>query len=152
MNNVSLVGRLVANPELRYTQDERAYVRITLAVDRGISKEAKEQGKQSADFISCIFWEKNAENLAQYMKKGNQIAVTGKIVTGSYDAEDGTKRYTTDVRVYNLTFLESKSKDTRPEPEYDGYDSKPQESEEENDPFKDFGKIVENDTGNDLPF
>ena len=114
MNSVELVGRLVADPELRYTQDNRAYVRVTIAVDRGISKEDKEAGKQSADFISCIFWNKTAENLAKYMKKGSQIGITGKLRTGSYEAQDGTTRYTTDVRVNELTFLESKPKDGRP--------------------------------------
>lgn len=153
MNSVELVGRLVADPELRYTQDNRAYVRVTIAVDRGISKEDKEAGKQSADFISCIFWNKTAENLAKYMKKGSQIGITGKLRTGSYEAQDGTTRYTTDVRVDELTFLESKPKDGRPEPEYDEYDAIPDEDEEEveNDPFKDFGEevVISDD---DLPF
>lgn len=156
MNSVELVGRLVADPELRYTQDNRAYVRVTIAVDRGISKEDKEAGKQSADFISCIFWNKTAENLAKYMKKGSQIGITGKLRTGSYEAQDGTTRYTTDVRVNELTFLESKPKDGRPEPEYDVYDALPDEDEEEtseveNDPFKDFGESVEI-SDDDLPF
>lgn len=156
MNSVELVGRLVADPELRYTQDNRAYVRVTIAVDRGISKEDKEAGKQSADFISCIFWNKTAENLAKYMKKGSQIGITGKLRTGSYEAQDGTTRYTTDVRVNELTFLESKPKDGRLEPEYDGYDALPDEDEEEtneveNDPFKDFGESVEI-SDDDLPF
>ncbi|MDO4394901.1 MAG: single-stranded DNA-binding protein, partial [Mycoplasmatota bacterium] len=104
MNNVELIGRLTTDPELRYTQDEKAYVRQTIAVNRGISKEDKEAGKQSADFISCIFWNQTAENLAKYMKKGSQIAVAGKLRTGKYEAQDGTTRYTTDVRVYQLTF------------------------------------------------
>ncbi len=151
MNNVSLVGRLTTDPELRYTTDNRAYVRVNVAVDRGLSKEDKEAGKQSADFISCVFWNKTAENLAKFMKKGSQIAVIGKIRTGSYDKEDGTKGYTTDVRVDNLTFLDSKPKDGRPEPEYDGYDAPEEEAVEENDPFKDFGESVEI-SDDDLPF
>lgn len=122
MNNVSLVGRLTADPELRYTTDNKAYSRITLAVDRGLSKEDKEAGKTSADFISCVCWNQTAENLHKFMKKGSQVAITGKIRTGSYDKEDGTKGYTTDVRVDRLLFLENKSKDDRPEPEYDGYE------------------------------
>lgn len=138
MNNVNLVGRLVSNPELRYTTDNKAYSRVNLAVDRGLSKEDKEAGKQSADFISCVFWNKTAENLTKYMKKGSQIAITGKLRTGSYDAEDGTKRYTTDVRVENLLFLENKTRDERPEPEYDG----PEEPKEETDPFAEFGEQV----------
>lgn len=138
MNNVSLVGRLTTDPELRYTTDNRAYVRVNVAVDRGISKEDKEVGKQSADFISCVFWNKTAENLAKYMKKGSQIALVGKLRTGSYETQDGTKRYTTDVRVSELTFLDTKTRNERPEPEYDGY----QNREKEIDPFADFGEQV----------
>lgn len=138
MNNVSLVGRLTTDPELRYTTDNRAYVRVNVAVDRGISKEDKEVGKQSADFISCVFWNKTAENLAKYMKKGSQIALMGKLRTGSYETQDGTKRYTTDVRVSELTFLDTKTRNERPEPEYDGY----QNREKEIDPFADFGEQV----------
>ena len=142
MNNVCLVGRLTANPELRYTQDDRAYVKTTIAVDRKISKEDKDAGKQSADFINCIFWNKTAEILAEYMKKGSQIGITGKLRTGSYEAQDGTKRYTTDVRVSELTFLESNS-NKRPEPEYDGYDVNDTSSNKiERDPFADFGEQV----------
>lgn len=152
MNNVSLVGRLTADPELRYTSDSRAYVRVNIAVDRGLSKEDKEAGKQSADFISCVFWNKSAENLAKYMKKGSQIAVTGKIRTGSYDKADGTRGYTTDVRVDNLTFLDNKPKDERPEPEYDGYEPvEKQEESKDNDPFSDFGETIEI-SEDDLPF
>ena len=141
MNNVNLVGRLTSDPELRYTNDNRAYVRTNIAVDRKISKEDKEAWKTSADFISCVFWNKSAENLAKYMKKGSQIAITGKLRTGSYDAEDGTKRYTTDVRVDELTFLDSKPKSERPEPEYDGYETSAKETEQK-DPFAEFGEQV----------
>ena len=140
MNNVSLVGRLTADPELRYTSDNRPYVRAAVAVDRNISKEEKDAGKQSADFISCVFWNKNAENLAKFMKKGSRIAITGQIRTGSYDLDDGTKRYTTDVRVISVTFLESKSNE-RPEPEYDGPD----------DSYKNFEEEIVI-TDDDLPF
>lgn len=118
MNNVCLIGRLTIDPELRYTQDNKAYARVNIAVDRGISKEEKEAGKQSADFISCVFWNATAESLAKYVKKGHRIAVQGSIRTGSYDKEDGTKGYTTDIFVNRLNFLESKPKDDRPEPEY----------------------------------
>ena len=143
MNSTNLIGRLTTEPELRYTEDNRPFVRVTLAVDRGISKEDKEAGKQSADFISCIFWNGNAERLNQYVKKGHRVAVEGSIRTGSYEKDNGDKVYTTDVRVNKVTFLEGKDKDVRPEPEYDGY--------EENDPFADFNNDVEI-TDDDLPF
>ena len=151
MNSVCLVGRLVADPELKYNQDGKAWVRITIAVDRGISKEAEEAGKQSADFISCIFWESKAESLAKYMKKGNRIGVTGRIVSGKYQGQDGNMIYTTDVRVYGLTFLESKPKNERPEPEYDGHENPNNNQEETNDPFADFGEEITL-SDDDLPF
>lgn len=141
MNNVNLIGRLTSEPELRYTQDNRAYVRVTLAVDRGLSKEDKEAGKQSADFISCVFWNKTAEVLSKYVKKGNRITVSGKIQTGSYEKENGDKMYTTDIIVNRLEFLESKPKDNRPEPEYNEDDSSITR-EEESDPFSDFGEQI----------
>lgn len=136
MNNVCLVGRLTADPTLGYTQDNRAYSRINLAVDRGLSKEDKEAGKQSADFISCVFWNKNAENLCNYCSKGSQISIVGAIRTSSYTDVDGNKRYSTDVRVNSLRFLGSKSKDDRPDPEYDG------PSNEGYDPYAEYGEAV----------
>lgn len=152
MNNVNLVGILAEDPELRYTQSNKAYVRVAVGVRRNISKEQKEAGAKDIDWISCIFWDTNAENLAKYIKKSGLIAITGKLVTGSYESQDGTTRYTTDVRVYQLTFLNNKPKDERSEPEYDGYE--PAETEQnvkENDPFADFGESVEI-SDDDLPF
>lgn len=152
MNNVNLVGILAEDPELRYTQSNKAYVRVAVGVRRNINKEQKEAGAKDIDWISCIFWDTNAENLAKYIKKSGLIAITGKLVTGSYESQDGTTRYTTDVRVYQLTFLNNKPKDERPEPEYDGYE--PAETEQnvkENDPFADFGESVEI-SDDDLPF
>ena len=157
MNNVSLVGRLTRNPELRYTQDNRAYCRVVLAVDRGISKEDREAGKQSADFISCICWNKTAENLAKYMKKGSSVSMVGRIMTGSYENSKGEKVYTTDVRVNQLKFLDKPNNgEGRPDPEYDGkedIDNAPETPEPpvDDDPFKDFGDSVEL-SDDDLPF
>ena len=156
MNNVSLVGRLTRDPELRYTQDNRAYCRVVLAVDRGISKEDKDAGKQSADFISCICWNKTAENLAKYMKKGSQVSIVGRIMTGSYENNNGDTVYTTDVRVNQLHFLDRAKGDNRPDPEYDGkedVETAPETPEPpvDDDPFKDFGDQVTIDD-NDLPF
>jgi len=146
MNNWDGIGRLTTDPELRYTTDNIAYSRVTVAVDRPISKEDKEAGKQSADFISCIFWNGNAERLCKYVKKGHRVAVEGSLRTGSYEKDDGTRAYTTDVKVRRVKFLESKPKDDRPEPEYDEYDLQSEE-----DPFADFGDSIEI-TDDDLPF
>lgn len=152
MNNVNLVGILAEDPELRYTQSNKAYVRVAVGVRRNISKEQKEAGAKDIDWISCIFWDTNAENLAKYIKKSGLIAISGKLVTGSYESQDGTTRYTTDVRVYQLTFLNNKPKDERPEPEYDGYEpTEVEQNIKENDPFADFGESVEI-SDDDLPF
>ena len=101
MNKVVLIGRMVADPELRFAAGSgMAISRFRVAVNR----RKKEDG---ADFINCVSFGKTAETIAQYLTKGRQIAVTGSIRTGSYDAQDGTKRYTTDVAVESFEFLGS---------------------------------------------
>ena len=94
MNKVILIGRLTKDPELRYTPGNgTAVTTLTLAVDNYNSK----TGEKGADFIPVVIWGKQAENTAQYMIKGSQIAISGRIATRSYDAKDGTKRYVTEV-------------------------------------------------------
>ena len=94
MNKVILIGRLTKDPELKYTPGTGAAVTtITLAVDNYNSK----SGEKTADFIPVVIWGKQAENTAQYMVKGSQIAISGRISVRSYDAKDGTKRYVTEV-------------------------------------------------------
>ena len=116
MNKVILMGRLTRDPEIRYSQGENAMAigRYTLAVDRRIKKDTEEQ---SADFISCVTFGKNAEFVEKYLKKGVKIAVTGRIQTGSYTNKDGVKVYTTDVVVEEHEFAESKSASGRTAPE-----------------------------------
>lgn len=106
MNNVSLVGRLVADPELKFSPSGVAVCRFRLAVNRPFSNE---QGEREADFINCIAWRKQAENLANYMTKGSLIGITGRIQTGSYEGQDGKRVYTTDVVAEQIQFLESKN-------------------------------------------
>lgn len=132
MNSVELIGRLTVKPELRYTSSNIAYSRFTLAVNRNFKNE---QGEREADFINCLAWKKTAEMVVNHLDKGNQIGLEGRIQTGSYDANDGTKRYTTDVVVENITFLEKKQ-DIKPEPQYN------EPTEIERDPFADFGEQV----------
>ena len=138
MNKVELVGRLTAEPELRYTESEKAYTRFTLAVNR---KYKKDDESRDADFIPVVAWEKRAETIWQYVRKGNRLGIVGRIQTGSYDKEDGSRGYTYDVIVEEFEFLESRSREDRPEPEY----------AEPEDPFADFGDSVEI-TDDDLPF
>lgn len=112
MNSVNLIGRLVRDPELKYSQSGMAILRFTVAVDRKLSKdkrqEAQANNQPTADFISCTAFGKTAEVIANYHSKGSQIAVEGRIQTGSYE-KDGRKIYTTDVLVNSITFVGSKN-------------------------------------------
>lgn len=105
INRVVLVGRLVADPELRYTPNGIASCKFRVAVNRPF----KNEGEQQADFITCVAWRKQAENLANFMKKGSLIAIEGKIQTGSYEGQDGKRVYTTDVVADSVQFLEPKA-------------------------------------------
>lgn len=99
MNKVILIGRLTKDPDLRFGQGSgKAIVRFTLAVNRTMKKD-------EADFINCIAFGKTGETIAQYLTKGRSLAITGNIRTGSYDAKDGIKRYTTDVIVESFEFI-----------------------------------------------
>lgn len=98
MNSVVIIGRLTKEPELRYTPSQMAVCKVTIAVDR-IGKD------KGADFIPVTVFGKQAENLDRYMTKGRQIAVQGRIQTGSYEKKDGTKVYTTDVIADRVEFL-----------------------------------------------
>lgn len=106
MNKVILMGRLVRDPDIRYSNGENsiAVARLTLAVDRHF----KRDGEQNADFVSCISFGKSAEFAEKYLKKGIKLVVTGRIQTGSYTNRDGNKVYTTDVVVEEQEFAESK--------------------------------------------
>lgn len=111
MNSVSLMGRLTRDPEVRYTANtQMANARFVVAVNRKLSKEKRQEaennGYPTADFISCMAWGKTAETIANYFKKGNRIAITGHIQTGSYK-KDGQRIYTTDVVVDSFDFVES---------------------------------------------
>ena len=107
MNKTVLMGRLTADPQVRYSQRDNAtaVARYTLAVDR----QFKRDGDQSADFINCIAFGKRGEFAEKYLRKGTKIAVVGRIQTGSYTNKDGQKVYTTDVIVDEHEFVESKA-------------------------------------------
>lgn len=99
MNKVILIGRLTKDPELNYTAGTgTAVTRFTIAVTRPFKKD-------ETDFINCVAFNKTGETIAQYLTKGRQLAIVGNIRTGSYDAKDGTKRYTTDVVVESFEFI-----------------------------------------------
>lgn len=123
MNKVILIGRLVADPELRHTQSGTAVCRYRLAVDRPVKKE----GQQNVDFLNCQAWGKNAEFASRYLFKGVKIAVEGRIQTGSYQKGE-VKHYTFEIAIDRHEFCESKatadsgSGYSAPAPDYSGTD------------------------------
>ncbi|NFE83128.1 single-stranded DNA-binding protein [Clostridium botulinum] len=108
MNKVVLIGRLTKDPELKFTPGAgTAVTTLTLAVDKYNSK----SGQKEADFVPVVVWGKQAESTANYMTKGSQMAISGRIQTRNYEAKDGTKRYVTEVVATEVQFL-SKSNDS----------------------------------------
>ena len=105
MNLVTLMGRITAAPELKTTSSGINYCRFTLAVDRKFQKQG---GERQTDFINCVAWRQSAEFICRYFVKGQLMAVTGSIQTGSYTDNTGAKRYTTDVVVDNAYFTGDK--------------------------------------------
>lgn len=101
MNSVNLVGRLTRDPELRYTPAQMAVCRFSIAIDRPKSKD----GTQQADFPNIVAFGKLAENCERYLHKGRQVAINGRIQTGSYEKQDGTKVFTTEVVADRVDFL-----------------------------------------------
>ena len=158
MNSVILVGRLTRDPELRTTPNGIATCQISLAVN-GIPNQ---NGERTTDFINVVVWRRQAENVAKFCQKGIQVGVEGKIHTRSYDANDGSKRYVTEVVASNITFLGSSSGNRNQNtssgsggiPDMNIVSSMPNTNETtdlNDDPFKDFGsEVVLSD--DDLPF
>ena len=116
MNKVVLIGRLTKDPELRYTQSGMAVCQFTLAVDKNLSKDKKEemeaQNKPTADFPRIIVWGKMGENASKYLKKGNKCAIEGAIQTGSYEDNNGNRVYTTDIVAQHVEFLARLTQDS----------------------------------------
>lgn len=106
INRVVLVGRLTKDPELKYTQSGIAVCRFTLACNRPFKSEG---GEQQADFIQCVAWRKQAENISNFLSKGSLAGVDGRIQTGSFEGQDGKRVYTTEVVADSTQFLEPKS-------------------------------------------
>lgn len=106
INRAVLVGRLTRDPELRYTSSGVAVATFTLAVNRQFTNH---QGDREADFINCVIWRKAAENFANFTHKGSLVGVDGRIQTRSYENQQGTRVYVTEVVVDNFSLLESKT-------------------------------------------
>lgn len=112
MNKVILMGRLTRDPDVRVSTGERSMsiARYTLAVDRRTRR--SDNGEQTADFISCVAFDRAAEFAEKYLHQGTKVVVTGRIQTGSYTNKDGQKVYTTDIVVEDQEFAESKAAST----------------------------------------
>ena len=106
MNKVMLIGRLTKDPELRYTQSGTAVASFTLAVNRRFSGQ---NGEREADFINCVAWQKSAEFVANYFRKGQQMALEGRLQVRSYDGNDGQRRWVTEVVAEQIEFVGSKN-------------------------------------------
>lgn len=130
LNNVTLVGRLVRDAELRYAKSGTAVCKFTLAVNRRFKRE-------ETDFIDCVCWKGTAENVAQYTGKGSLVAVQGSIQTGTYENKDGQKRKTFEINCDQVVFLDRK-KDGQGKPK---------------DQWDDLGTEIESTEGSDdIPF
>ena len=121
MNKVFLIGNLARDPELATTNSGVSVCRFSLAVTRNYSNS---EGEREADFLNIIVWRGQAESCHRYLKKGSKCAVSGSIQTRSYDAQDGTKRYVTEIVADSVEFLSSKNSNS------EGVENKPQDKKE----------------------
>lgn len=112
INQVTLVGRLVKDPELRYTPEGKAVSNVTLAVNRNFRNH---EGGYDADFVHCTLWKKTAENTVQYCRKGSIIGITGRIQTRNYENQDGKKVYVTEVVAEGVRFVGPKQSSLKQE-------------------------------------
>lgn len=156
MNNVVLVGRLTKDPELRTINTSfgtNTTTNFTVAVNR---QNTNQNGERETDFISCVIWGKQAENLCKYCTKGSQVGVQGRIQTRNYQNKDGVTVYVTEVLANSVTFLGSKNNSGNVEMDFPQMNNNNnvnhiETSDITEDPFKDFGsEVVLND--DDLPF
>ena len=151
MNKVILIGRLTRDPELRTISNGTSTTSFSLAVNRPFTNQ---NGEREADFINCVAWRKQAENVKNYLNQGSQVAIDGRLQTRSYDGEDGKKRYVTEVIADNVTFLSPKGSVSSSDFQSnmnDNVSSDITTTDISEDPFKDFGQEVVL-SEDDLPF
>jgi single-strand DNA-binding protein len=146
MNVFVGVGRLTKDVDLRYTQGGKAVGNFTIAINRPFKNDS---GGNDADFINCVSWGKQAENLAQYMKKGSQIGVSGRIQTRSYDDNDGKKVYVTEIVADSVQFLESKGSNQTGSNQQQN--NQQQTNQNQSNPFANDGEPIDI-SDSDLPF
>ena len=138
MNNVSIIGRITKDIELRATTSGLPAVSMFVAINNGKDKDGNER---PADFPKIYVYDKQAENVNEYCHKGSLVGITGRIKTRTWDKEDGTKGYETYILASRVQFLDTKASEGAGIPEPDYVPAK--EEKEENDPFADFGESVE---------
>ena len=133
MNKALLVGRITTKPELRTTNSGIPYTRFSVAINRPFSN----NGERRADFINILVWRKQAENVCNFLDKGSQVAIEGRIQTGNYTDKDGNNRNSFEVVADNVQFLDSKSQRNSDVsmPSNDGIDIS-------NDTYSEFGESV----------
>ena len=156
MNRVVLIGRLARDPELRYTSSNIATCTFSLAVNRNFTNQA---GEREADFINIVVWRKQAENCKNYLTKGSQVAVEGRIQTRNYENQNGQRVYVTEVVADNVQFLDTKAareqrannSDINPYNLSEAEAPQTPATDIPDDPFKDFGEEIKIED-NDLPF
>ena len=156
LNRVVLVGRLTKDPELRVSQSNIAVTNFNLAVNRPFTSK---DGEQSADFINCVTFRKQAENVNQYLKKGSLCGIDGRIQTRNYENKDGQRVYVTEVVCESVQFLEPKSGNQQSNNNQSSYkpaygNDQPHQARGnrpvEPNPFENGGPVDVND--DDLPF
>ena len=160
MNKVVLIGRLVRDPELRYTGNNLPVATFSIAVNRNFSNQA---GERDADFINIVVWRKQAENCKNYLTQGSQVAIEGRIQTRNYDDQNGQRRYITEVVADNVEFLGSRNSSTSsnnmnssasnagPTPYDFGDAPEPKGTDIDSNPYADFGASIEI-SDDELPF
>ncbi|HIH7931846.1 TPA: single-stranded DNA-binding protein [Streptococcus suis] len=131
INNVVLVGRMTRDAELRYTPSNQAVATFTLAVNRNFKNQDRER---EADFVNCVIWRQQAENLANWAKKGALIGITGRIQTRSYDNQQGQRVYVTEVVAESFQLLESRGQQSNSQDGSSG-NSSPMDIQDEDLPF-----------------
>ena len=144
LNKIIVMGRLVADPELRQTASNVSNVKFTVAVDRNYTPQGQEK---QTDFISVVAWRQTAEFINKYFAKGSMIVVEGSLQTGSFTDKNGVKRYTTDVIAEQVYFAESKKNAEKPQ--QNSSQDKEQLSSMAIGNLEDFEEII---GGDDSPF